>query len=207
MGVTDSRGWPLDFKSVPGHFSNPHQPDLLKLQRSNLHLWWYSRIQRFRIKERRNMWEMISRCKKAGLKLNPGKWFLKQGKVNFDGITCSKNGIQPDPRPFLGMSNYMGPFIPNLNTLTAPLRELVTDKSLFYWKATYQEALDKIKESISNEVTFTYFDPKRPTVFQVDASLHGLGAYLLQDSKAVLSSQVKPWQIPENVMPASKERC
>ena len=95
-------------------------------------------------------------------------------------ITCSKNGIQPDSslvsalkqmgppasrqeaQTFLGMANYMGPFIPNLNTLTAPLRELLTDKSLSYWKATYQEALDKIKESISNEVTFTYFDPKKP---------------------------------------------
>ena len=97
-----------------------------------------------------------------------------------------------EAQTFLGMANYVGPFIPNLSTLTAPLRELVTDKSLFYWKATYQEALDKIKESISNEVTFTYFDPKKPTVFQVDASLHGLGAVLLQDSKAVLSSRVKP---------------
>ena len=98
-----------------------------------------------------------------------------------------------EAQTFLGMANYVGPFIPNLSTLTAPLRELVTDKSLFYWKATYQEALDKIKESISNEVTFTYrFDPKKPPVFQVDALPHGLGAALLQDSKPVLSLQVKP---------------
>ena len=39
------------------------------------------------------MWEMISRCKKAGLKLNPEKCFIKQDKINFDGIIRSNNGI------------------------------------------------------------------------------------------------------------------
>ena len=83
------------------------------------------------------------------------------------------------------MANYMGPFIPNLSSLTAPLRELVTEKSSFCWNATYQEALDKVKDSISKEVTLTYFDPKKPIVLQVDASLKGLGATLLQDNKPV----------------------
>ena len=79
----------------------------------------------------------------------------------------------------------MGPFIPNLSTLTAPLRELVTERAPFCWNATYQEALDKVKESISNEVTLTYFNLKKPTVLQVDTSLKGLCATLLQDNKPV----------------------
>ena len=79
----------------------------------------------------------------------------------------------------------MSPFIPNLSTLTAPLRELITDKTPFCWNATYQQALDKIKESISNEVMLTYFDSSKPIVLQVDASLQGLGAALLQDDKPV----------------------
>ena len=79
----------------------------------------------------------------------------------------------------------MSPFIPNLSTLTAPLRELITDKTPFCWNATYQQALDKIKESISNKVTLTYFDSSKPIVLQVDASLQGLGAALLQDDKPV----------------------
>ena len=116
---------------------------------------------------------------------------------------CSKDGIQPDPskvtalkhmglptnkqevQTLLGMANYMGPFIPNLSYLTAPFRELLTEKAPFCQNATYQEALDKDKDSISKNVTLTYFDPNKPTVLQVDASLKRLGAALLQDNKPV----------------------
>ena len=150
-----------------------------------------------------NMHGMISRCKETGLKLNPDKCFIKQDQIKFYGIICTKDGIQPDPskvsalkqmappankrevQTFLGMENYMSPFIPNLSTLTAPLRELITDKTPFCWNATYQQALGKIKESISNKVTLTYFDSSKPIVLQVDASLQGLGAALLQDDKPV----------------------
>ena len=106
-----------------------------------------------------NMHGMISRCKETGLKLNPDK---KQDQIKFYGIICTKDGIQPDAskvsalkqmappankqvQTFLGMANYMSPFIPNLSTLTAPLRELITEKTPFCWSATYQQALDNVK--------------------------------------------------------------
>ena len=86
---------------------------------------------------------------------------------------------------FLGLANYMGPFIPNLSTLTAPLRELLKESHQFAWSLAHQEAYNKIKDSISSEVTLTYVDPKKEITLQVDASLIGLGAVLLQDNKPV----------------------
>ena len=44
---------------------------------------------------------------------------------------------------------------------------------------------DKIKDSISNEITLTYFDPMKETILQVDAFRKGLGAALTQDRKPV----------------------
>ena len=150
-----------------------------------------------------NMHGMLKRCREAGVKLNPDKCFIKQDSIRFYGIICGPDGIKPDPdkvsalkqmnpptnkqelQTFLGMANYMAPFIPSLSTLTAPLRELIKKTSVFKWNATYQEALDKVKESISKEVTLTYFDPNKETILQADASQKGLGATLLQEGKPI----------------------
>ena len=145
----------------------------------------------------RNMHCMLRRCQDTGLKLNPDKCFVKQEKIRFYGVVYSQDGIQPDPnkisaptsrqelQTFLGLANYMGPFIPNLSTLTALLRELLKESHQFDWRPAHQEAYNKIKDSISREVTLTYFDPKKEITLQVDASLKGLGAVLLQDNKPV----------------------
>lgn len=150
-----------------------------------------------------NIHAMIKRCKETGLKLNPDKCFIKQEKIKFYGIICGQDGTQPDPdkvsalkqmapptnsqelQTFLGLVTYMGPFIKNLSSLTAPLRELLKEKNKFVWSPTYQAAYDKVKDSISHEVTLNYFDPKKEITIQVDASMRGLGAALLQDNKPV----------------------
>ena len=151
----------------------------------------------------RNMHGMLERCQGTGLKLNPEKCFVKQEKIRFYGIVCGKEGIQPDPskvsalkqmssptgrqelQTFLGLANYMGPFIPNLSALTAPLRELLKGNYQFQWSSAHQEAYEKVKDSVSNEVTLTYFDPRKEIILQVDASLKGLGATLIQENKPV----------------------
>ena len=151
----------------------------------------------------RNMHGMLERCQGTGLKLNPEKCFVKQEKIRFYGVVCGKEGIQPDPdkvsalkqmspptsrqdlQTFLGLANYMSPFIPNLSALTAPLRELLKGNYQFHLSPAHQEAYEKVKDSVSNEVTLTYFDPRKEIILQVDASLKGLGATLIQDNKPV----------------------
>ena len=140
----------------------------------------------------RNMHTMLKRCIDTGLTLNPDKCITKQDKIKFYGVICGQNGVQPDPgkvsalkqmssptnrqelQTFRGLANYMGPFIPNLimSTLTAPLRKLLKEDNCFKWCAARQESFNKIKDSISNEITLTYFDPMKETILQVDASMN-----------------------------------
>ena len=75
-----------------------------------------------------------------------------------------------------------------MSTLTAPLSELLKEDNHFKWYVAHQESFksfNKIKDSISNEITLTYFDPMKETILQVDASMKGLGAALTQDRKPV----------------------
>ena len=150
-----------------------------------------------------NMHSMMRRVEDTGLKLNPDKCRVKEKKIKFFGVVCGEDGVQPDPakvsalknmqpptnaqelQTFLGMATYMGSFIQNLSILTAPLRELIKKDKIFDWLPEHQEAFDKIKDTISEEVTLAYFDPKKEITLQVDASLKGLGAALLQEGKPI----------------------
>ena len=83
-------------------------------------------------------------------------------------------------RSFLGLVNYVGSFIPDLATISFPLRELIKDKSEFIWEANEQNAFDQIMGLLGNVNTLSHFDPKLKTRLVADASPVGLGAVLLQ---------------------------
>ena len=87
-----------------------------------------------------------------------------------------------DLQTFLGLANYMGPFITNLSSHTAPVQELLKENNEFKWSPSHQVSLDKIKESISREATLT---SAKERTMQVDASLKCIGAVLFHDNKPV----------------------
>ncbi|CAB4032740.1 Hypothetical predicted protein [Paramuricea clavata] len=58
----------------------------------------------------------------------------------------------------------MGPFIPNLSSITAPLREILKKKNTFEWNENYQRAFDEVKQAISEEITLNYFDSTKEVV-------------------------------------------
>ena len=86
---------------------------------------------------------------------------------------------------FLGIATYMSPFVPNLSTHAAPLRDLLKKETDFTWTSSHEKKFDDIKTLICRDSELTYFDPAKEIVIQVDASGRGLGAVLTQSGKPI----------------------
>ena len=83
------------------------------------------------------------------------------------------------------MVNYLSKFPVRLVELAKPIRELSKDKGPFTWGPKHQEAFKQMKREIARTPILAYYNPRKWTVLQTDASIKGLGACLLQDEKPV----------------------
>ena len=137
------------------------------------------------------------------VRLNYEKLQYKQTEVEFFGETYTVNGCKPTkgkvqsiaemPAPsykkevqsFIGMINYLSKFSARFSELAPPIKELAEDKVAFNWGPEHQAAFKLVKNEIVTTPILAYYDPKKTTVLQTDASINGLGACLFQDEKAV----------------------
>ena len=86
---------------------------------------------------------------------------------------------------FIGMINYLSKVSARLSELALPISELAKDKVAFNWGPEHQAAFKLVKKEIAATPVLAYYDPKKTTVLQTDASINGLGTCLLQDEKPV----------------------
>ena len=83
------------------------------------------------------------------------------------------------------MINYLSKFSARFSEIVKPIRELEKDEVPFNWGPEHQSAFTQIKQEIVSAPILAYYNPKKQTVLQTDASIKGLGTCLLQEEKPV----------------------
>ena len=146
---------------------------------------------------------VLDRARDIGNRFNLEKVQFKLPEVHYMGRTVGRDGVRPDeekikaiqemPEPtdkegvrrLLGMLNFLSTFIPDMSTITAPLRGLMKADTPWQWLPEHSKAVLKLKEIISARPVLKLYDSTKPVAIQCDASSTGLGACLLQESQPV----------------------
>jgi len=147
--------------------------------------------------------KVLLRAREKNVRFNINKAQIAVEEVKYLGHIFSHNTIKPDPerllaieeltRPknkkdlqtFLGVVNFIGPFIPYLSDKTGPLRELLQKNSIFIWTELHDKVFAEIKDYMLKAKFLVPFDEAKELVIQCDASQYGLGCCLLQNGKPI----------------------
>lgn len=81
----------------------------------------------------------------------------------------------------LGMFNYLGKFILNLDGRTANLRKLLHQETGFQWGHELETEWKELLHLLTSEPLLKFFCPEKRTKVSTDTSKDGLGAVLLQE--------------------------
>ena len=163
-----------------------------------------------------NMLALLSKLKARNIKLNAAKLELKRDKIPFIGHLLTEEGLQPAPekveavarmpkpedeagvRRFLGMSNYLARFCPQLSAECEPLRQLLNQET-WSWTEQQEEAFQKVKELVTHAPTLRFFAPEDALESQADASSQGLRFCLMQKGQ--------PLAFASRALTAAEKNC
>jgi len=148
----------------------------------------------------------LRRLKEANLAAKPSKCFIGYRKVEFlghmvgngimqptdDKVTKIKSAEQPktktEVRSFIGLASYYRRYMPNFAAIALPLTDLTKKKqpTQVVWTPECEEAFRTLKDRLSSFPVVRLVDLDKEFVLRTDASNHGLGAVLLQETDTQL---------------------
>ncbi|MCP4457214.1 MAG: hypothetical protein GY816_04180, partial [Cytophagales bacterium] len=142
--------------------------------------------------------KVLQKLRLKQLRLKPSKCEFLCDKVTFLGLVLDKRGLQTDPkkvdsiqtfpepqniketRSFLGMAGYFRRFIQNFSSIAKPLTRLQEKDVKFEFNQDCRQAFLELKQRLITAPILAYPDFSKDFYIECDASLHGVGAQLLQ---------------------------
>jgi hypothetical protein len=135
------------------------------------------------------------------MQVNPDKCMWFQKEVTYLGFVITQDGIKPQPekiqgilnmaqpktqkdvRRFVGMINFYRDLYPKRAETLAPLTDLCGHKRKFTWEAQHEQAFQRMKEIITQDVMLTYPQFDKPFHVYTDASESQIGGVIMQENK------------------------
>ena len=125
------------------------------------------------------------------------------GEVSFLGHIVSEEGIRVDPknieviiewkpprnvtevRSFLGLASYYRRFVKVFSKTTTPMTTLLQKNVRFEWSEKCQASFEKLRAFLIKAPVLTQPTYDKEYVIFSDASINGLGCFLMQEGKVV----------------------
>eukprot|EP00745_Piridium_sociabile_P007807 TRINITY_DN15246_c0_g3_i2.p1 TRINITY_DN15246_c0_g3~~TRINITY_DN15246_c0_g3_i2.p1 ORF type:complete len:396 (+),score=52.72 TRINITY_DN15246_c0_g3_i2:101-1288(+) len=143
---------------------------------------------------------------KAGLTARPSKILAGCRELSFLGHVVGDGKIKPEGnkidkimkisvpktkrqvRALLGLVGYYRRFVPNFATTTAPISDLLSEKTKkkFIWSDDCQRALEDLQKRLATYPILRLPNLEKEFVVRTDASDVGLGGILLQSQEGML---------------------
>lgn len=171
---------------------------------------------------------VLTRLQQAGLKINKEKSIFCKKELKYLGHIVGNGGIRTDPekvraikdleapttvsgvRRIIGMAAWYSKFIQNFSEIVAPLHELLKKETKFVWSNTHQEALNLLKQKMTEAPVMSCPDYRYPFCLQTDASNVGVGAVLFQrigEKEHVIAYSSRKLRPPEKNYTTTEKEC
>ena len=134
---------------------------------------------------------------------NPEKCQFNRSELNYLGHVIGKDGIKVDPRKievvknyptpanakevrsFIGLATYFRRFIQGFSALARPLHALTHKGAKWQWDTLRHNAFVALKEALVSAPVLAMPDWDKPFEVVCDASVHGVGAVILQENHPI----------------------
>lgn len=142
---------------------------------------------------------LFARCKKANLRLHPGKSTFCLRETKYFGFVVLKEGVRTHPAEtapirlfltptdrktvckFLGIGSSYHRFIKGFARPAQPLQKLVLKSTPFVWEPEQEQVFNKLKAALTAPTFMAHPRPGLPFVIDCDAAMEDLGAVLSQN--------------------------